>query len=178
VLGIVMALGVAALAAGCEARQTITTLPTPALTCDVEEVVDGPGQAAVLHPVVSAGTGAAAATVLAGRSVSEAASTVLVICTQASDGMDQIAQVGSTSVGPAGNASLTSDLGQSDDLMSARAGRVSSDVALVELALVSGAVVTAVVAEGYWLAVWQGRAQAERIVALDGAGKTIGSIEL
>jgi len=166
-----------ALAASCGTAPTITAVPIAPLDCDLEEVVDEQGQASLLRPVVSAGTGAAAATVIAGRSVSEPVKTVLVLCTQVTDGMNRNSGIGSTSVGPEGERNLTSDLGHRDDLMSARAGRAGPQVSRVELTLVSGATVRAIVAEGYWLAVWQGSIETERIVALDDAGKSIDSIE-
>ena len=62
--------------------------------------------------------------------------------------------------------------------MTARVGRVGSEVARVELDLVSGARVRAIIAERYWLAIWPGTVDAERIVAFDGAGKMVESIEL
>ena len=155
----------------------MTAAPIAPLSCALNDVVEEPGQAALLRAVVAGRAGPAAATVFTGRSVTDPATTILVLCTEATDGMDSNGGSLQTSFETVTEDGLTSDLGHRDELMTARVGRVGSDVARVELVLVSGARVRAIIAGGYWLAIWNGSVDAERIVALDNAGKAIDSIE-
>ena len=74
---------------GCDAQAPVmTAAPIAPLSCALDEVVVETGQAALLRPVVSARTGPAAATAFAGPSVTDPAATILVLCTEAREGMD------------------------------------------------------------------------------------------
>ena len=62
-------------------------------------------------------------------------------------------------------------------IASYRGGRADPTVASVSVSLPDGRVVVATVGSGYWLASWQGDAIPSKLVATDGSGNVIATIE-